>query len=47
MMCGDGGGEKGGKGAGEEDTSTMWIVASIDHCGRHHPMATTGSYPRQ
>ena len=41
------GDEGWGKGAGGDDSSTMWIVASIDHGGRRRPTAATGQHPRQ
>jgi hypothetical protein len=41
-------GDKGwGKGAGGDDSWTMWIVALIGHGGRRRPMAATGQHPRQ
>jgi hypothetical protein len=40
------GDEGGGKGAGGDDSSTMWIIASIGHGGRRRPTAL-GQHPRQ
>ncbi len=47
MLCGGGGSKEGRKGAGEDDFSTMRIVASIDHGGRRHPTAATGPHSRR
>jgi hypothetical protein len=46
-MCGGGGDEEGGKGTGGDDSSTMGIVASIDHGGRCRPTAATGPHSHQ
>jgi hypothetical protein len=46
-MCGGGGDEEGGKGTGGEDSSTVRIVALIDHGGRRRPMAKMRSHSHQ
>ena len=46
-MCGGGGSEIGGRGAGGDDSSMMQIFASIDHGGRRHRTAAMGPHSRQ
>ncbi len=46
-MCGRGGNEEGRKGTGGGNSSTVQIVAAIDHGGRHLPTAAMRSHSNQ
>ena len=46
-MCGGGVDKVGSKGAGEDNFLMMQIIASYDHCGRHHHAAAMGPHSRQ
>ncbi len=46
-MCGGGGDEGSGKGAGVDDSTSRRIVASIEHGGRRCPTAAMGTHSQQ
>ena len=46
-MRGGGGGTYGGVGAGGEVFCSLQFLASIDHGGHHHPMATMIPYSQR
>ncbi len=46
MMHGRGGGKIGGRGTGGDDSNNRQVRTSIDHGGRHCPMAAMGPHSR-